>query len=40
MPQVDFHAETLPNNAASISLFRSAGYRQLGEHLLHSPAAQ
>jgi len=40
MPQVDFHAETLPNNAASISLFRSAGYRQLGEHLLHSPTAQ
>lgn len=39
MPEVEFRAETLPNNHPSIALFRAAGYRALEGNLLHSTAA-
>ncbi|MGD1875918.1 MAG: UDP-2,4-diacetamido-2,4,6-trideoxy-beta-L-altropyranose hydrolase [Kiloniellaceae bacterium] len=40
LPEVAFHAETLPRNTVSISLFRTAGYTQVAEHLLHCPPAR
>ncbi|HIP77834.1 MAG TPA: GNAT family N-acetyltransferase [Kiloniellaceae bacterium] len=39
MPEVEFRAETLPDNHPSIALFRAAGYRALEGNLLHSTAA-
>lgn len=39
MPDVEFRAETLPDNHPSIALFRSAGYRPFKDNLLHSTAA-